>query len=234
LKEVAGKSNRPELSGSHKEFDMPILENVSVAKLPEQYRPVFDSNQPLPSNIRFIPEIITGEDTRVSLVLGSACALATITALGLTIGYWSGKIGVSYAPGEQDWTKFVQLAPLWGAFAAWMGYGFIKQIFIQRRIIRALENKTPLRYGVFLTPDALVWRDESNCTLLPRDRIVETVIHENKKGQSTSYETKICYSNESGEQKNIPVPLNIAKNDRRNQLVTAINEWLNKSPASVA
>ncbi|MGA9772620.1 MAG: hypothetical protein WBV94_26555 [Blastocatellia bacterium] len=213
---------------------MPILENVSVAKLPERYRPVFDSTQPLSSDIRFIPEIITGEDTRVSVILGGICALAAITALGLTVGYWSGKIAVSYAPGEQDWTKFVQLAPLWGAFAAWMGYGFIKQIFVQLRIINALKNGTPLRYGVFLTPDALVWRDESNCTLLPRDRIVETVIHENKKGQSTSYETRVSYLTESGEQKNIQLPLNIAKNEHRDQLVMAINEWLNKSTAPVA
>lgn len=207
---------------------MPILENVSVAKLPEQHHRIFDSTQPLSSDIRFIPEIMTGEDTRVSLVLGGICALATITALALTIGYWGGKIKTGHSVQEQDWTKFVWLAPLWGAFAAWMGYGFIKQIFTQLRIIRALRNGTPLRYGLFLTKDALIWRDESNCTLLPRDRIVETTTQENKKGQSTSYETKICYVAESGEQKNISVPLNIAKNEHQARLVQCVNEWLDE------
>lgn len=165
---------------------MPILENVSVAKLPEQYRRIFDSNQPLSSDIRFIPEIITSEDLRVSLFLGGISVIATIAALALTIGYWGGKIKTGHSVQEEGWTKFVWLAPLWGAFAAYMAYGFVKMLLIQLRIISALKSGTPLRYGLFLTKDALIWRDDSNCMLLPRERIVETVTEENKKGETFS------------------------------------------------
>lgn len=148
---------------------LPPLAQVLItgerAKLPAEYQPLFDEQQPLPPDVQFFEERKTAGSLLWRLLLG--IGLLVIGILGACLGVF-----VLFYPdtaGTTTVTSTVSITPLLIGLVFILGGGLLLGSLRQtQRLRREQQAGKATRQGIYLTPDVLISHDEFAYTLIPR------------------------------------------------------------------
>jgi len=142
-----------------------VLITGERTKLPTDYQPLFDEQQPLPPEIQFFEERKTAGSLLWRLLLG--IGLLIIGLLGACVG-----LSVLFYPdtaGSTTVTSTVSITPLLISLVFILGGGLLLGSLRQtQRLRREQQAGKATRQGIYLTPDVLVSHDEFAYTLIPR------------------------------------------------------------------
>jgi len=142
-----------------------VLITGERAKLPAEYQPLFDEQQPLPPDVQFFEERKTAGSLLWRLLVG--IGLLVIGILGACLGVF-----VLFYPdtaGTTTVTSTVSITPLLISLVFILGGGLLLGSLRQtQRLRREQQAGKATRQGIYLTPDVLISHDEFAYTLIPR------------------------------------------------------------------
>jgi hypothetical protein len=131
-----------------------ILITGEIGKVPEAYRAWFDPAVPLPAGVRFFPEQQTRGDVlyRIGLGIGFIIVGLLLAVFGLVL----------------------IIVPIIGIVFIFGGVMLLRSARTDEQTVEAQTAGKVPRYGVFITPETLLFRTSLDYTIVSRGADVQT------------------------------------------------------------
>ncbi len=142
-----------------------VLITGEHSKLPADYQPLFDEQQPLPANVQFFEERKTVGNLLWTLL---GIGLLVIGLLGTCFGVFALFEPVT-SPATTTVATTSSITPFVIGLVFLLGGGLLLGSLRQRQRIRQAQQAGKVtRLGIYLTPDVLISHNEFDYTLIPR------------------------------------------------------------------
>lgn len=175
--------------------DLVIINESDPKKLPEAYASLLDPTVPLPIDVRFYPLVRSWKNVRNRIVFALIALLIGLVAAYFTIKL-SGFLGSLTPTNNYSETKAEsQITAVPAAIAI---IGILGGLIILNstrntiRIVRARQSGAAYRFGLFVSPQALLIQEEGNYVFLGKDRIL-------KVERASSGRTELVYKDDKPE-----------------------------------